>query len=264
MVVASIGSPGDLAGELDVPVDRVDRRRVEDHDGEAQAPELGDRLRRGERVAAREDDVGRHGDDLLDVDRIEGGEIGHVAGLRRVEKDVLALALDPVADARARTGSRWWPAPATRSCAARPSRVIAVPSSSVSVVGKAGAGVALGVGVAAIEAAGLAAVVRRRDRRGGGSAAGAGGDEEQERGREGSPFASAGEAASGTRGNRSTWDLREGCRRGRRIANPSMSNGSNEGSQPVGRTVLPTFLSKVRACTVRSATGLPLPEGRSP
>src|SRR4029078_6437791 len=42
----------------------------------------------------------------------------------------------------------------------------------------------------------------------------------------------------------------------RRDAKPLASNGSKEGSNRKCARVLPTFLSKVRACTVWPATGL--------
>ena len=46
--------------------------------------------------------------------------------------------------------------------------------------------------------------------------------------------------------------------------NPSLRHGSKEGPNRSVARVLPTFLSKVRACTVWSATGLALSSERSP
>jgi hypothetical protein len=139
--------------------------------------------------------------------------------------------------------------------------VTAVPSSSVRVVGKAATGGALGapVGVGDGMALGPAdagaidpladppvqpATTRRSARKRLATGPVGGADDEERR-----------EWNTGTS---------EGVRRGGENRKPLDSNGSNEGPQPVGRTVLPTFLSKVRACTVGSATGLALPKGRSP
>ena len=68
------------------------------------SPELGDGIGRGEVVAAGDDEVGLEGDDLLDVDAVEGGHDRQVVGLGRVGRDVLDLGHDAVTGAEGEEG----------------------------------------------------------------------------------------------------------------------------------------------------------------
>ena len=111
----------------------------------------------------------------------------------------------------------------------------------------------------------------RRDRDGArgdrGGAAGAGREDEERRTAQTTRVAAAalsgGRTGTGTRTGTSEADVGVGGV-AHENAKPLASNGSKEGSSRECARVLPTFLSKVRACTVWSATGLALSEGRSP
>ena len=136
-----------------------------------------------------------------------------------------------------------------------------MPSSSVSVTGKRGAGSGSGSGGSETRASSRRSVATATEpRRGDGTKrrrcthrcmSAATGDELRRR-------RAARRETLAITGAQTRMDLRriewpEGSDRRR---NPSLRERSNEGSTRWIARVLPTFLSKVRACTVRSATGL--------
>ena len=119
--------------------------RVDDEHRDPEAAELRERVRAVEAVAAGHDEVGLEADDLLDVDALEGGDVGQVDRLGRVVVEV------------GRARRRAAPAPTAKRISVvagvsetirsgRAGIVTAVPSSSVRVSGNAGAGVGAGVG----------------------------------------------------------------------------------------------------------------------
>ena len=193
-----------------------------------------------EAEATGQDEVRLGADDRLDVDGVEGRDVGQAGRLGRgVARRRRSRRRGH--RRRGRTGSRSWPGSATRCARARRGWSTAVPSSSVRSTGKA---------------AGAARSVRRSARprpaaarRGGGRAAG--GDE---------PGDEDGAARRGvvagrcSRAGISGWWAGGGAGNGAPLAS---GDGSTEGRQGMRCTVLPTFLSKVRASTARSATGLP-------
>ena len=155
---------------------------------------------------------------------------------------------------RWRTGSRCWPASATR-CARGSAAMLDRGALVVGQVDREGGGrVALECG---------SRLGRRRaggalDRWRAEAAGGRGGGRPRRQGRR--------RRRASSQVGAHARDLRVGCGPEGRAgtARPLASgDGSTEGCQVDRCTVLPTFLSKVRACTVGSATGLP-PEGRSP
>ena len=211
---------------------------------------------------AGDHEVGAGRDDLLGVDRGEGGDVGE--GRRpRPGSRCRHRSRRPGRRHRGRTGSRSWPASARRSSAAPPAIVTAVPSSSVSDAGIGGGRRrARGGGRRSRPAwrwrgprSGMSMAQRCRSTRQGSG-----------RGPRRGPAAGRAARPAWTGERREHGNLRSGMdsEGSRRIANPSLRHASKEGPNRSVARVLPTFLSKVRACTVWSATGLALSGERSP
>ena len=87
-----------VADEVDVVIDAVDRRRVDDQDRDLELAELGDGLGRSTAQSAGQDEVGAKPDDLLDVDALVRRHVGQRLGLGRVVAAVVCRD-DPVAGA---------------------------------------------------------------------------------------------------------------------------------------------------------------------
>ena len=205
--------------------------------------------------AAGDDEVRVEADDLLDVDRPEGHDVGQRLQPRVAGSRCSRRSRRPGRRRRSRRGSRstagvidtiFW-----RFGGERDRRAL--------VVGQGGreGGDGRGVGEAAVGAAvataatsgwpmgrALATQAGRLARAE--QAATSQHDEREQRAERGS--------GGDTRGASGWWI---GSARVARNREAPRFDASKGGAYPVDRTVLPTFLSKVRACTVGSATGLP-------
>ena len=261
--IAAVRSAAPSAGPTAAPISSMSLktarcRGVDDEDRDAERAELGDRVGRVEAVAAGDDEVGLEADDLLDVDRVELRDVGQIDGFGRVVVEVLDLADRPGRRRRARTGSR---------------SLAGVSETIFCGLGRDLDGRALVVGEGQREGGGRRRAGARQRRRG--SSGGRSGHGRR-RVRRPPPVQAARTAtrvASRAARTRSRPDAR-GRRTGREWGTREPPGGmgadggvrgnrdtprfeaSKEGCQPVDRTVLPTFLSKVRACTAGSATGL--------
>src|SRR6185369_9725718 len=85
--------------QLDAGETLGDRGRIADDHGDLRPTQLLDRRALGQSGAAGDDQVGAEGDDLLDVDAVEGRDLGNRRGLRREVGGVLDLADDAIAGA---------------------------------------------------------------------------------------------------------------------------------------------------------------------
>ena len=240
--VGLVAATDRVADQPDVLEDRIDRRRVDDDDRQAEVAQPLDVVGRRAEVAAGEHDVGIELDDLLDVDldlgAVEGLDVGDRRRLGRIEEEVAALADDPVADAEREQGLG-------RGRRERDDRVglLGDLDRRSFVVGDASAGTTAAAADGDDDVAGVPVAAGRdraggvgRDRRGLARAAGAGGekrDDDGEHDREAGPAQPAG----GGHGFHGSLQAGSGEARGvPGITNPSLHR-SKEGSQPVGRMV---------------------------
>ena len=258
--------------QFHVLVDPVDRAARHDEHRDPERAQLGDRVGGREPGATGDDEVGVQADDLLDIDGPEVDDVGQrlrlgwvvarvvgrddpVTGADREQglghgrgqrDDLLRLRLERDGRAFVIGQGHREPGPASGSGSGRPS---GQPSSRAR-AGERDRRAALGA------LAGGAACSRREDEDDGRQQVG-------DARRVCRDDARNGTVRTGT-GTRREPPGRDGRRRGRaRTRNPSLRTGSKEGLSGIAR-VLPTFLSKVRACTVWPATGLALSRERSP